>query len=138
MLHLRLEIAGLAVVMATFCCSAKATEDTGRSEVTILRGCLRTMSDRVFILVGENYRGYLLSGDEKTFSRHVDQEIEVAGTLSSAEPVTAEHFPLEIQIFSGSKKGPSLETSSLGLTPLKVSSLKPLLATCINLSAVHR
>lgn len=138
LLHPRFEIACFALVGALLCCSASAVEDTGRSEVTILRGCLRTMGDRVFILVGENYRGYLLNGDQKTFSRHVDQEIEVAGTLSSPEPVTTNHFPLEIQIFAGSKKGPSLETSSLGLTSLQVSSLTPLLASCVNLSAVHR
>jgi hypothetical protein len=117
---------------------ARSSPDIPAARSTRLRGCLRTIGERAFILIAEDRVGYLLRGNTKVFSRHTDEEVEVAGTASGRTPDDGPgSSPLQTQLLTSQpgKKSRKEEVEIPGLVRLHVSSLTPLAAECEKTSA---
>ena len=109
------------------------------AQKTLLRGCLRTIGQHAFILIGEDRLGYMLNGDRGVFSRHTDQEVEIAGTASEPTRNDAPSATLLLnQTTKPDKKNKAKPVLSIpGLRNVQVSSLTPLSQQCAAAAAAR-
>ena len=120
---------GFVLLSMLLCPAARSSSSPGQ---TTLRGCLRAMGEHTFILIGENRLGYMLIGDRDVFSRHTDQEVQVAGTAAERTPDDGpSRSLLQAQLLASAKHKKAKPVITFpGLRNVQVSSLTPLAQQC--------
>ncbi len=120
------------------CLPAHSNVGAGHAAITTVRGCLRRLDKSTFILVGDDGRGYTLTGNVKVFRRHTDQQVEVTGTASPQAPLSA-HSVMATHTAQPSHRAKAHQLSDLpGLANVQVSSLMPLAKSCTEIPSPGR
>jgi hypothetical protein len=128
---------GAGVLLFCFLCSAAQVQRDQQPAQTTVRGCLRTVNEHAFILIGDDRLGYMLSGDRQVFSNHADEKVEITGTSTARMPPrggragAVQSHLLWLQPVKKDKKKKDSETVSVpGLPTIAVTAITPLAEGC--------